>query len=206
MPNNTAKGYNHMSDLILASSSIYKKELLSRLQCSFRCESPHIDESPQSFETPPMAAERLAVAKASKVAALYSDCLVIGADQIADQNDIFINKPESHEQAIKQLQQQSGQTILFHSGLALARLCPDGTVECQSTVNSTQVTFKKLSNETIEKYLLLEKPYDCAGSFKAEGLGISLFSEIKSTDPSSLIGLPLIDLCRILDNFNYKVI
>ena len=153
-----------------------------------------------------MAAERLAVAKASKVAALYSDCLVIGADQIADQNDIFINKPESHEQAVKQLQQQSGQTILFHSGLALARLCPDGTIEYQSTVNSTQVTFKKLSNETIEKYLLLEKPYDCAGSFKAEGLGISLFSEIKSTDPSSLIGLPLIDLCRLLDNFNYKII
>jgi len=195
-----------MSHLILASSSIYKKELLSRLQISFRCESPHIDESPQSLETPPMAAERLALAKASKIAALYADSLVIGADQIADQNGSFINKPKSHEQAIKQLQQQSGQTILFHSGLALARFGPNGTLECQSMVNSTQVTFKKLTNETIEKYLLIEKPYDCAGSFKAEGLGISLFSEIKSTDPSSLIGLPLIDLCTLLDNFNYKII
>ena len=195
-----------MTTLILASSSRYKKELLSRLQCNFRCESPQIDESPLALETPALAAERLATAKALKVAASHSDSLVIGADQIADLNGAFINKPGTHEQAVKQLQQQSGQTILFHSGLAVARTDQDGGLEYQSALNSTQVTFRQLSDETIERYLRLEKPYDCAGSFKAEGLGITLFSEIKSTDPSSLIGLPLIDLCTLLNKFTYKII
>ena len=195
-----------MTNLILASSSHYKKELLRRLQCDFQCQSPEIDESPLALEKPAVTAERLAIAKASKVAAIYTDSLVIGADQIADLNGSFINKPETHEQATKQLQQQSGQTILFHSGLALVRMCRDGSLECQSTVNSTQVTFRHLSDKTIERYLLLEKPYDCAGSFKAEGLGIGLFSEVKSTDPSSLIGLPLIDLCTFLNRFSYKII
>jgi len=195
-----------MTKLILASSSRYKKELLSRLQCNFQSESPQIDESSLALETPAVAAERLATAKALKVAASHSDSLVIGADQIADLNGAFINKPGTHEQAVKQLQQQSGQTILFHSGLAVARTGQDGSLEYQSTLNSTQVTFRQLSDETIERYLRLEKPYDCAGSFKAEGLGITLFSEIKSTDPSSLIGLPLIDLCTLLNKFTYKIV
>jgi septum formation protein len=194
-----------MTNLILASSSRYKKELLSRLQCNFQCESPQIDESPLALEKPAVAAERLAIAKASKVAVIYTDSLVIGADQIADLNGTFINKPETHQQAAKQLRQQSGQTILFHSGLALVRTRRNGDIEYQSTVNSTQVTFRQLSDEIIERYLQLEKPYDCAGSFKAEGLGIGLFSEIKSTDPSSLIGLPLIDLCTFLRRFSYKI-
>ena len=195
-----------MTNLILASSSRYKKELLSRLQCDFQCESPLIDESILALETPAAAAERLAAAKATKIAAIYTGSLVIGTDQIADLNGTFINKPETHEQAVKQLQQQSGQTILFHSGLAVVRTRQDGQLECKSTVNSTQVTFRQLSGEIIERYLLLERPYDCAGSFKAEGLGIGLFTEIKSTDPSSLIGLPLIDLCTFLNQFSYKII
>ncbi len=156
-------------------------------------------------ESAPQLAERLALEKARAVADKFPNAVVIGADQVAEVNGALLNKPFTHEQAVAQLTAQSGQLVLFHSGLAVIQIQPDGQIQQHSLVNTTEVEFRSLTMAQIDHYLISEQPYDCAGSFKAEGLGISLFSAVRSNDPTSLIGLPLIDLCSILPQFSIKV-
>jgi septum formation protein len=192
--------------LILASTSVYKKMLLQRLQLQFTCESPEIDEKPLYGESPWAMAERLASQKAHAVSAKFPNALVIGADQVADINGKILNKPGNHLRAVEQLSAQSGQKIRFHSGISVVQTSPDGKIINKTRVNTTEVQFRTLSQQQIERYLQIEQPYDCAGSFKSEALGISLFQRIDSDDPSSLIGLPLIDLCSMLSEFGVEII
>ena len=195
-----------MSNLILASSSSYRKSLLQRLNIEFSCSSPDVDESALAGEPATALAERLALVKAQTVASQFPNTVVVGADQVAELNGTILGKPGNHQQAVKQLTAQAGKRMLFHSGLAIVRIQADGEMQQHSLINTTEVTFRPLSQKQIEQYLLTEQPYDCAGSFKAEGLGISLFTAIKSNDPTSLIGLPLIDLCSALPQFSINII
>ena len=198
-----------MNRLVLASSSSYRKALLQRLQLPFSCSSPNIEETAFKDETAIELAQRLSLEKARVVADKYPDSLVIGSDQVAElvetlpggtQRSTILGKPGSHQQAVTQLTAQSGQKVYFHSGLAVI-----GQGREKSLVNTTEVNFRTLSSREIENYLSREKSYDCAGSFKAESLGISLFESVVSDDPSSLIGLPLIDLCRLLRQFGMEI-
>ena len=195
-----------MSKLILASSSPYRKMLLQRLDIAFSCYSPNIDESPDPIETPVALAQRLATEKAKTVAEKFPGAIVIGSDQVAELNGQMLGKPGNHQRAQQQLRAQSGQTLLFHTGLALVQQLADGNIKQIQLVDTTQVSFRQLDNHQIERYLEREQPYDCAGSFKAEGLGISLFKGVSSQDPSSLIGLPLISLCTALREFDMDVL
>ena len=194
-----------MSNLILASSSPYRKLLLQRLDIEFDCQSPNIDESPHPSEPPAALAKRLALEKAWTVAHHFPEAVVIGSDQVAELAGQVLSKPGTHQRALQQLQAQSGHTVLFHSGLALVQLLSDGTTRQIQLVDTTQVCFRQLDDGQIKRYLEREQPYDCAGSFKAEGLGISLFDAVSSQDPSSLIGLPLIGLCSALREFGVDV-
>lgn len=194
-----------MSNLILASSSSYRKSLLHRLNIEFSCSSPDVDESALAGEPAMALAERLALVKAQTVASKFPNTVVIGADQVAELNGTILGKPGNHQQAVKQLTAQAGQSVLFHSGLAVVRIQADGEMQQHSLINTTEVTFRPLSKAQIEQYLLTEQPYDCAGSFKAEGLGISLFTAVNSNDPTSLIGLPLMDLCSVLPQFSINI-
>jgi septum formation protein len=195
-----------MSKLILASSSPYRKMLLQRLDISFSCYSPNIDESPYPDELPKALAQRLALQKAQVAADKFPGAIAIGSDQVAELNGKPLGKPGNHQRAQQQLQAQSGQTLHFHSGLAVVQRLPDGNRKQLHLVDTTNVCFRPLNDAQIERYLQLEQPYDCAGSFKAEGLGISLFSHIDGSDPSSLIGLPLICLCTALQDFGVEVL
>ena len=195
-----------MSNLILASSSSYRKSLLQRLNIEFSCSSPDVDESALAGEPATALAERLALVKAQTIASQFPNTVVVGADQVAELNGTILGKPGNHQQAVKQLTAQAGKRVLFHSGLAIVRIQADGEMQQHSLINTTEVTFRPLSQKQIEQYLLTEQPYDCAGSFKAEGLGISLFTAINSNDPTSLIGLPLIDLCSALPQFSINTI
>ena len=186
-----------MNHLILASASPYKQDLLSRLNLNFKVQSPNIEEVAPEEEMPATTAKRLSLMKARLVAKSNPGSVVIGTDQVAELNGLPINKPGTHQSAVEQLTQQSGQTVLFHTGLAVVRYNPIGEAECFGSINTTRVRFRHLEYTDIESYLRSETPYDCAGSFKAEGLGISLFEQIDSSDPTSLIGLPLIELCSI---------
>lgn len=198
-----------MHRLVLASSSSYRKALLERLQLPFSCCSPNVDETALRGEAAIELAHRLSLEKAREVAKKYPDSVVIGSDQVAElvetlpegkQSNTILGKPGSHRQATAQLTAQSGQKVYFHSGLTVI-----GQGREKSLVNTTEVNFRALSTQEIETYLRREKPYDCAGSFKAESLGISLFENVVSDDPSSLIGLPLIDLCRLLRQFDVEI-
>ena len=191
-----------MTNIILASGSKYKAALLRRLSLPFTIAYPNIDEKATEGELPKQTAERLALKKAEAIAHKNIGAIVIGADQIADLNGEAINKPENHALAVEQLLGQSGREVVFHSGLAIVRCSSNGKLKRYSCVNSTKVTFRDLDDHKIESYLRTEEPYDCAGSFKAEGLGIGLFTSIESTDPTSLIGLPLIDVCSLLTKFS----
>lgn len=194
-----------MTNIILASGSKYKAALLCRLSLPFAIDYPNINEYATEGELPNQTAERLALKKAKSVARNNIGAIVIGSDQIADLYGQAINKPENHTTAVEQLKRQSGREVTFHSGLAIVRCRPNGKLEYFSCVNSTTVIFRTLHEHQIESYLRTEEPYDCAGSFKAEGLGISLFTSIESTDPTSLIGLPLIDVCSLLIKFDVKI-
>ena len=192
--------YN-MSSLILASTSVYKKMLFQRLQLPFTEYSPNVIEIQQNDETAYAMAARLAEEKALAVAALFPDAIVIGADQTGELNGQLLGKPNNHKTAIQQLRAQSGQTSKFHCGVSVVKQLSSGDIIKQTKVHTTEVTFRVLSEKAITTYLDKDKPYDCAGSFKSEGLGISLFSKVESTDPSALVGLPLIDLCTLLSDF-----
>ena len=180
--------------LILASGSRYRKELLARLGLPFEVESPNVDESPLPQELPADTALRLCVAKARAVQASRRDALIIGSDQVASCDGRRFGKPGNHENAVHQLRELSGRTVQFDTGVALV-----GPHEpTQASVVPCRVTFRRIDDDLIERYLQKEKPYDCAGAAKAEGLGIALIARIDTEDPTSLIGLPLIALSEML--------
>ncbi len=181
--------------LILGSTSRYRRELLERLGIPFSVAAPDIDESPEPGERPADTALRLAAAKARAVAARHGDALVIGSDQVADCAGRAIGKPGGRDRAIAELQRLSGQTVVFHTGLALVH-APSGRI--QTVVAPVTSRFRRLRDDEITAYLDREAPYDCAGGVKSEALGIALFESIASDDPTALIGLPLIALCRML--------
>jgi septum formation protein len=186
--------------LILASTSRYRRELLERLRVPFAVVAPETDESPLPGESPRAIALRLSLAKAQAVAALHPQAYVIGSDQVADLNGQAIGKPITHSAATLQLQRMSGETLVFHSGVAL--VAPGFE---QVLCVPIHVTFRHLSADTIEHYLRAEQPYDCAGSAKSEGLGIALTSRIESDDPTALIGLPLITVCSLLESAGFNL-
>ena len=189
--------------LILASSSPYRRELLQRLQIPFSVDEPDIDESAVDGETPVALVERLAIAKARTIGKKHNNALIIGADQVAVHGDQVVGKPHTHDNAIKQLQQASGQRIVLYTGLALFNAA---TNKLQSEVIPYYVQFRELSDEQIETYLHKEKPYKCAGSVKSEGLGIALLERFEGDDPNTLIGLPLIPLIRMLEQEGVRII
>jgi len=181
--------------LILGSTSVYRRELLGRLNVPFSVESPHVDETPLPGEHPAALAQRLALAKAKAVAARFPDCVVIGSDQVADLDGLALGKPGTHDRAVAQLRQMSGKTVVFQTALAVVCL---ETGFCDQSLAPVNVRFRTLEDVEIENYLQLEQPYDCAGSAKSEGLGIALLDAIDSDDPTALIGLPLIRTSRML--------
>jgi septum formation protein len=189
------KPTNPAPDLVLGSTSRYRKELLQRLQLPFSVLSPEVDESPMKNEAPAALALRLAVAKARAVARLRADAVVIGSDQVADLDGLAIGKPGTHEKATDQLRLLSGREAVFQTAVAVVRA--DTGFE-RALLASVRVRFRQLSDEEIELYLRLEQPYDCAGSAKCETLGIALLESIESDDPTALIGLPLIRTCQLL--------
>ncbi|AUT46823.1 Maf-like protein [Achromobacter sp. AONIH1] len=182
--------------LILASSSRYRKELLSRLRLPFIAISPDVDETPHPGETPEALALRLSVAKAQAVVSAHPGCVVIGSDQVATVDGQPIGKPGDFERARVQLRALAGQTVEFHSALAVT----DG-VRTEKADIVTRCRFRPLSDQAIDAYLRAEEPYDTAGSAKAESLGIALMESIQSDDPTAIIGLPLIALTSMLARF-----
>ena len=186
--------------LILASSSRYKISLFERLGIKFTAVSADIDESPLASELPIELVKRLSEQKALAIATLNIDSWVIGADQVGSVEKKILEKPGNYEKAYQQLQFQSGKSVYFHCGVTLAKQSSNGTITKITEMSTTEVIFRKLSDTDIKTYLEKEQPYDCAGSFKSEGLGISLFDQIKSNDPTCLIGLPLILVRKILSN------
>ncbi len=185
-----------MARLILASSSPYRRELLSRLMIPFEVVVPDVDETPRQHESPQRLAERLAVAKAQVVASKHPGALVIGSDQVAVHNGEIVGKPLTHERAVDQLKSASGKTVLLYTGLALVN---SASGRVQSEVVPYEVTFRVLTEMQIESYLRKEQPYHCAGSVKSEGLGVALLERFDGEDPATLIGLPLIRLIRMLE-------
>jgi septum formation protein len=183
--------------LVLASTSSFRRDLLTRLQITFIQDSPQTDETPLVNETAPQLAHRLSIAKAQALADKYPQHLIIGSDQVAMFADQLIGKPLTHDNAVQQLRLFSGQCVYFYTGLCVFN---SQTKKMQSCVELFSVYFRTLSSEQIERYLRAEEPYFCAGSFKSEGLGICLFDKLEGNDPSSLIGLPLIQLVTMLNN------
>ena len=184
-------------DLILASTSPYRRELLQRLGIPFTCISPNVDETAVPDEQPQDLARRLALQKAQAVAPEYPGALVIGSDQVATLDGTLLGKPGTHSAAFEQLQNCSGRDVHFFTGVALV-CASSGLVSTH--VEPFKVRFRHLHDAQIENYLRREQPYDCAGSFKCEGLGIVLFEQLNGNDPTSLQGLPLIALTTMLNN------
>lgn len=181
--------------LILGSTSRYRRELVERLNLPFTTAAPDVDETPAPGEAPGDLALRLALAKAHAVAALHPDAIVIGSDQVSDLNGQPMGKPLVHERAVQQLRSMCGQTVMFHTAVAV--VCKATGFE-QSDIAVIKTVFRDLTDDEIERYLRAEQPYDCAGSAKSEGLGISLLDAIHSDDPTALIGLPMIRTCRMV--------
>lgn len=181
--------------LILGSTSVYRRELLQRLRLPFEVVSPQVDETPLDGEAPQALAERLALAKANAVALLHPRALVIGSDQVADLDGEPLGKPGNHANAVRQLQRMRGRTVVFQTAVAV--VCHESGFAGQALAQ-VKVGFRQLSDRAIEDYLQAEKPYDCAGSAKSEGLGIALLEVIDNQDPTALVGLPLIHTCRLL--------
>ncbi|WP_417252328.1 Maf family nucleotide pyrophosphatase [Castellaniella sp.] len=182
--------------LILASSSPYRRELLQRLKLPFQCVSPDVDEQVRAGESPLPLAQRLAKEKAARVLQSWPDALVIGSDQVACCDGQAVGKPGTHQAAQAQLRWFSNREVLFHTAV-----CVMDARRMQQDFVTTQCGFLPLTDQQIEHYLLAEQPYDTAGSAKAEALGIALMAYMRSDDPSALIGLPLIAVCRMLREF-----
>jgi septum formation protein len=181
--------------VILGSTSPYRRELLSRLRIPFEVVAPHVDETPATGEAPHHLACRLALAKAQAVAHLHPRAVVIGSDQVADHGGVPLGKPMVHAAAVAQLRRMSGQDVVFQTAVAV--VCLDSGFS-RTELAQVRVRFRTLNDHDIESYLQAEKPYDCAGSAKSEGLGIALLDSIVNDDPTALVGLPLIRTSRML--------
>lgn len=184
------------STLVLASSSPYRADLLKRLGLPFETRSPDIDEAPLPGEPPEHLVARLAQAKARTVGATFPKALVIGSDQVAVLDQRILGKPGNHEQAAQQLRAAAGREVVFYTGLCLFNTA---TGHVNTIVEPFRVQFRPLTGEQIEHYLRREQPYQCAGSFRCESLGIALFERLQGDDPNTLIGLPLIRLTGMLE-------
>ncbi|MDO6762182.1 nucleoside triphosphate pyrophosphatase [Agarivorans sp. 1_MG-2023] len=189
--------------LVLASSSPFRKQLLQKIISEFNTFNPDIDETPQSNETARQLVLRLAEHKALAGKQTFPEHLIIGSDQVCCINGNIVGKPGDHKSAVNQLSQASGQVITFYTGLALYN---STTQQMSSLVDTFDVGFRDLSPELIERYLKAEQPYNCAGSFKSEGSGIVLFKHLRGDDPNSLVGLPLIKLCALLEQQGVKLL
>ncbi len=196
-------GSTPQRELILASSSAFRHELLQRLQLPFRAIAPEVDEQPLAQESPQALVERLAVAKARAIAQLHPTALVIGSDQVAVQGGQIVGKPASHDAAVRQLHEASGRRVVLYTGLALIDAASGRT---QSRVVPFATVFRRLTDDDIERYLRKERPYNCAGSLRSEGLGIALLERFEGDDPTALIGLPLITLCQMLENEAVRIL
>lgn len=181
--------------LILASTSPHRRELLARLRLPFETMRPEVDETPRPGESPAALVERLAHAKAAAIAGREPDAWVIGSDQVAELDGRPLGKPGGRDAAIAQLAAMSGRAIVFRTAVALVR---HGDERDCAAIDSTTVRFRTLAHEEIARYVDAEQPFDCAGSFKSEGLGIALFAAIESRDPTALVGLPLIATANLL--------
>lgn len=189
-------------EIVLASSSAYRKSLIARLGLDCSAIAPDIDESALPREKPADTALRLAQAKAQRVARDRPGAVIIGSDQVAACGDAVMGKPGSHETAVAQLQAMSGQTVVFHTALCVLDAA---TGNAQTAIAPTTVRFRELDRAQIERYLGIDRPYDCAGSAKIESLGIALVEKVESEDPSALIGLPLIALVSMLRRIGIAV-
>ena len=189
--------------LVLASGSAYRKALLERLRLRFEINCPRIDETPLPQESPADTALRLAVLKARSQQQAYPDALIIGSDQVAASGGRRYGKPGNHENAARQLRELSGKAADFHTAVTVLDSQKN---QHQSRVVLCRVIFRKLDERCIQAYLQKEKPYDCAGAAKAEGLGIALIERLETDDPTSLIGLPLIALTEMLERAGLPVL
>lgn len=188
--------------VILASTSRYRAELLKRLGIEFQQLAPVCDETPLENETALELVARLAAAKAASIAGQNQHSLVIGSDQVACCDSEIIGKPENHAGAVKQLNTLSGKTVEFHTGLCVSHFDSGRTCEC---IVTTTVVFKTLSNDQIERYLVKDKPYDCAASFRSEGYGSTIVEQITSDDPCAIIGLPVIRVAEYLNELGLQL-
>ncbi|MCF6776426.1 Maf-like protein [Thiotrichales bacterium 19X7-9] len=190
--------------IILASSSPYRKALLEKLQLPFSCLSPDIDESALIDETPPQLVKRLARLKAEKVSqTVKAPKIIIASDQVATFNNQILGKPHNKENAIKQLTSFSDQCVTFYTSLCVLNT---KTKQVETFIEPFKVYFRDLTLTEITHYVEKEKPFNCAGSFKSEGLGITLFKKLEGDDPNTLIGLPLIRLCEVLRKMGLEVL
>lgn len=192
-----------MPKLVLGSTSPFRKALLEKLQLAFETDKPEVDESRKPGETPRQLVERLACEKARAVAARHPGSLIIGSDQVAVNDNAILGKPGDHETAMAQLRAASGKEVTFLTGLCLHN---SKSGEEQVVVEPFTVHFRELDEQQIDNYLRAEQPYNCAGSFKSEALGIALFERLEGDDPNSLVGLPLIRLIRMLEKEGVRVI
>jgi septum formation protein len=192
-------------DLVLASTSRYRAELLRRLTPSFRQIAPDVDESRHAGESPAELAGRLAFAKATAIARRCTGAVVIGSDQVASCDDTVLGKPGTVDAAIAQLERSAGRAVDFHTAVCVVDN-RDGDLRAEATIDLTRVTFRNLSARTIADYVARERPLDCAGSFKCEGLGIALMHRIDASDPTALVGLPLIGLVELLRRFGIDAV
>ncbi|MDK4745851.1 nucleoside triphosphate pyrophosphatase [Leclercia adecarboxylata] len=190
-----------MPNLILASTSPYRRVLLEKLGVTFECAAPNVDESPQPGESPRHLVVRLAQEKAKSLAARFPDHLIIGSDQVCVLDGIITGKPHTEENARQQLLKARGSIVTFYTGLALYN---SSTGHLQTECAPFDVHFRHLSEQEIDDYVRKERPLNCAGSFKSEGLGIALFERLDGRDPNALVGLPLIALCQMLRRENYN--
>ena len=189
--------------LVLASTSPFRKAILEKLHVPFETASPDVDESILTGESPEQLVARLSEAKARAVATNYTDALIIGSDQVAVVDGQILTKPGSHDKAIAQLKRASGKRVSFLTGLCLLNTKSN---RAQVDVIPFNVIFRQLNEVQIENYLHKEQPYNCAGSFKSEGLGIALFDRLEGSDPNTLIGLPLIRLIKMLEHEGFPIL
>lgn len=189
--------------LVLASTSPYRKALLEKLHVSFETAAPEVDETPQPNESPEQLVARLAEAKAKSLADRFPGALIIGSDQVAVVDGQILGKPGNHDNAVAQLKRATGKRVIFLTGL-----CVYNTLSQRSQVEVVpfSVIFRQLTDRQIEHYLQKEQPYNCAGSFKSEGLGIALFERLEGDDPNTLIGLPLIRLIHMLESEGFPIL
>ena len=192
-----------MRKLVLGSTSPFRKTLLEKLNIDFTCAKPNIDETALPSETPQALVQRLAIEKANAVAKAFPNALIIGSDQVAVCDGEILGKPHNFENGVAQLSQFSDKAVVFHTGLCVYDSANDKTI---ALVEPFTVHFNPLSQTEISQYLHAEQPYNCAGSFKSEGLGICLFKKLEGDDPNTLIGLPLIKLISLLKSHGFDVL